>query len=402
MAVDLPSLPPAEAIRIFRAKGFRIGFDWRDVWQQEHARAVTVAKAMRLDVLTDIRAAVDAALAGGTTFQQFRETLEPTLRAKGWWGRVNQTDPLTGETAPVQLGSPRRLKIIFDTNLRGAYAAGTWERIERVKARRPFLRYVSVLDDRTRPEHRAWHDTVLPVDDPFWSTHYPPNGWRCRCTVQQLSRRDMDRAGIGESPNAPPRKPKPFRNKRTGEVSQIPDGIDPGFAFNNGKAAAGRAPRTGREAEALDLLAAKVDQAPLDIARQAMNQQRASRDFAGFAAGGTPGAMPVAVLDAGLAARIGAKGRAVRFSQETAVKQMRVHPHLTPVEYGRLQRLIDSGEAILDRDRHIVFQAREEGRWWRAVIKTTRDGRELYLVSLSRLAERHAERLRRRGAVIRK
>ncbi|MEE9209535.1 MAG: hypothetical protein V3U23_03705 [Kiloniellales bacterium] len=64
--IDLHPLPPAEAVRFFRGKGFVIGFDWRDVWQDEHARAFTVAKTMRLDILRGIREAVDKTIAAGT------------------------------------------------------------------------------------------------------------------------------------------------------------------------------------------------------------------------------------------------------------------------------------------------------------------------------------------------
>lgn len=234
-AVRLEPLPPAEAVRHFESKGYQVGFAWQDVWQQEHARAFTVAKAMRLDILQDVRTAVDAAIRNGTTFAQFQKELTPILQQKGWWGRQMMTDPLTGEERLVQLGSPRRLRTIFDVNMRTSYAAGRWERIQRVKARRPWLRYSAVLDSRTRPQHRAWHGTVLAVDDPWWETHSPPNGWSCRCNVQQLSDRDLKRFGFTPS-TPPPVETRPWTNRRTGETIQVPRGIDPGFGYNVGEA----------------------------------------------------------------------------------------------------------------------------------------------------------------------
>lgn len=237
------AVPPAEAVRHFRSKGYILGFDWRDVLADEHLAAFTVAKAMRLDILEDIREAVDAAIAEGIAFNEFQRRLEPVLRRKGWWGRREMADPLTGERRLVQLGSPRRLRTIFDTNIRMATARGSWERIERLRDPMPYLRYVSVLDARTRPEHAAWHGTVLPVDHPWWETHFPPNGWHCRCTVVQLSERDLDRYGFEVSPD-PVVRTREWINRRTGETSGVPFGIDPGFAHNPGSltaaASAGR------------------------------------------------------------------------------------------------------------------------------------------------------------------
>lgn len=237
--VTLEPLAPSEALQFFREKGFAEQlqrFDWRDVWQEEHARAFVVAKAMRLDVLGDIRAGIDRALAEGRTFEQFRADLEPLLRAKGWWGKQAVPDPVTGEIRPARLGSPRRLRVIFDTNLRMSQAAGRWARIQRLKASRPFLRYVAVLDSRTRPEHSQWHGTVLPVDHAWWHDHYPPNGWNCRCIVQQLSARDLRRQDFKVSEAAPPSSVRRYFNRRTDQEIEVPAGIDPGFAYNVGKA----------------------------------------------------------------------------------------------------------------------------------------------------------------------
>ncbi len=243
----LPRLDPVEAIAAFRAKGWEIGFDWRDVWQEEHARAFTVAKAMSRDLLEDIRAAVDQALAEGETLATFVKQLAPRLYVKGWWGRKYQTDPQTGESRVVQLGSPARLRTIYETNLRTSYMAGRWQRIQRTKATLPLLRYVSVMDGRERPEHHAWHGTILPVDDPWWDTHFPPCGWGCRCDSQALNQRLLDRRGW--QVNDPPKFPeRDYVNKRTGEVTRLERGIDPGWSYNVGKAsldALTPAPRVG-------------------------------------------------------------------------------------------------------------------------------------------------------------
>ena len=70
-----------------------------------------------------------------------------------------------------------RLRIIFDTNLRTANAAGRWSRVQRNKRLMPFLTYIQIDRPTRRDAHRPFHGVTLPVDHPFWKTHYPPNGW---------------------------------------------------------------------------------------------------------------------------------------------------------------------------------------------------------------------------------
>jgi len=232
--IDLQPLPPAEAIEYFRRKGYAIGFDWRDVWAEEHQVAFTVAKAMSIDLLMDIRGAVDQAIADGITFDAFRKQLEPVLQAKGWWGKQLVTDPKTGETVPAQLGSRRRLDIIYDTNLRTAHSAGGWHRIERTKDRLPWLAYHQIDRPSKRKAHIPFDGLVLPVDDPFWDHYYPPNGWKCKCSVHQYTDGQLDRLGL--KPSASPAIDLvPWQNDRTGETVWVPKGIDPGFDQNVGK-----------------------------------------------------------------------------------------------------------------------------------------------------------------------
>ncbi len=232
------SLAPKEAIDALFARGRRLdpSFSWLDTWEEEHARAFTVAKSAGFDILSDIFDAVASVVAEGRSIRDATRDLTPILQSKGWWGRAVQTDPLTGEDRVVQLGSTRRLQTIFDANLRVSYASGHWAQFEANKAAQPYLRYVAVMDERTRPEHAALHNLCLPVDHPFWKTWAPPNGWNCRCTLQALSQRDVDRMR-GELIFEPPSMPvRTWTNARTGEIQEIPEGIDPGWAYNPGQA----------------------------------------------------------------------------------------------------------------------------------------------------------------------
>lgn len=227
-------LAPEKALAFFRAKGYVTSFAWQDVWQQEHDAAFTVAKMMNVDLLRDVRAAVDKALAEGQTFEQFRGDIEGRLVQAGWWGKGEVKDPATGETTLVQLGSPRRLRTIFNTNLQTAYSAGHWQEIQDTKADAPYLMYDAVDDAATRDEHAAWDGTILPADDTWWQTHMPPNDWGCRCGVIQLSVDQVKSMGLEVAASAPPSPTREWVNPRTGAVERVPEGIGPGWAYNPG------------------------------------------------------------------------------------------------------------------------------------------------------------------------
>lgn len=227
-------LPPEKAIAFFKGKGFATSFAWQDVWREEHDAAFTVAKMLRVDLLTDMRDAVGKAISDGLTLEQFKDLIEPRLVEAGWWGQAEMVDPATGESQLVQLGSPRRLKTIFETNMRTAYAAGHWDEIQESAADAPYLMYDAVDDGATRDEHRAWDGTVLPASDPWWASHFPPNDWGCRCGVIQLSADQVEAMGLSVASKAPATKLREYTNPRTGEVQMVPEGIGAGWDYNPG------------------------------------------------------------------------------------------------------------------------------------------------------------------------
>ncbi|MGP1628326.1 MAG: phage head morphogenesis protein [Giesbergeria sp.] len=151
---------------------------WRDIQRAAHDRAFMVAGAAKADLLVDLRKAVDQAVQGGS-IGEFRKSFADIVAKHGWTG-------WTGEGSKA--GEAWRTRVIYQTNLMTSYAAGRRAQLldPELLKRRPFWRYVhndSVA--HPRPEHKRWGDMRLTLrnDHPFWKTHFPPNGWGCKCRV---------------------------------------------------------------------------------------------------------------------------------------------------------------------------------------------------------------------------
>jgi prophage muMc02, F protein len=215
----------------FKAKKILPSFSHYDVWLYQHSLAFTVAKMMDADMLAEVKDAIEAAQRNGTAFADFKKRLKPYLMAKGWWGEQIMTDPLDGEPKLVQLGSTRRLKTIFDTNMRTAFAAGQWQRIQANKKALPYLRYNKSASGHPRDGHKRYYGLVLPVEHDIWKVIFPPNGYGCKCSVSALTKRQAEEEGIGGEPDV---EMVEFTNPRTGQKVLIPDDITPSFAHNHG------------------------------------------------------------------------------------------------------------------------------------------------------------------------
>lgn len=187
-------LPPKDAIAYLENKGFKIGWDWHETLDHAHSRAFTVAKVARVDLLQDIKNSLITALEKGQNLEQWKASIIPTLQEKGWWGKQTVINP-AGIEQTVQLGSPRRLKTIFDTNVHKSLAAGRYKAMMASTETRPLWQWVHISITNPRRQHLARDGETRPFDDPFWQYAYPPTEWGCKCKV--IARRDSDVERLG-------------------------------------------------------------------------------------------------------------------------------------------------------------------------------------------------------------
>lgn len=398
MTVRLAPLPPTDAIAALEARGRYLApsWSWQDRWGEEHAEAFTVARSAGFDVLKDLFDGLSSALKEGKTGRDFAREMMPVLFQKGWWGRKEVDNPDTGEPEEVQLGSPRRLQLIFDSNMRVSHAAGHWSAFERNKADRPYLRYVALKDGHTRPQHARWHNTVLPVDHPWWDTHATPCGWRCRCTLQSLSARDIDRLRAeGEvlSLEAPAIEWESFE-RRDGTVIEVPVGIDPGWAHNPGK-------RRDRAAQMNTAQALKVAALPPPIAIRAASDIVDSDEFARWFAD-PQGDMPIMSIPPVLVERWGLETSTALLSEDTMRKQRANHPELTLDDYRAIPSAATEPDAILEEEgsRALIFKTVSESKYRLVVLKATKTKRGAFVTSYRWSDPQDVLRLLRRAKVI--
>lgn len=376
------ALPPKEAIAFFRQKTNQTTQRWSDVWNEAHSRAFSVAGAASEALVADFRAEVARALEQGISLAEFRKGFDAIVAKHGW----------------VHTGTPAwRAQIIYETNLSTAYSAGRYAQMTDpdVLEAYPYWRYQHNAAVHPRLQHVAWNGITLRADDPWWNTHYPPNGWRCHCSAAPVSERGLARMGKPGPDRAPSVDLRPVRI-RQGEgfrTVEVPHGIDPGFGYNPGAAWKGRVQRGELRADAVDAppalrRAATTARPPASVPEL----QRFLRDPVGN--------IPVGVLHPDVAEAIGAEQREVVLSADTAEKQAVRHPELTAHDYGALADVVASPQlAVLDRDGRVVL-FRRVGRLFLAAVKRTADGSETFAVTYFRAGAKDVRRIIRRGQVL--
>ncbi len=170
--------------------------------------AFTVSGYTKAQILKRFYDEILAALEDGNTFSEFRSRMNDFLKSEGYEG----LDPLQADN-------------IFRTNIQTAYNVGHYEQMTdpSVMKLRPYWQYDAVQDSHTRPSHLAMDGRVYPADHPIWNTWFPPNGFRCRCTVRTLSKRQVEARGLIVEDKFPAIAPDPHFGTNPAKVKFSPD-----------------------------------------------------------------------------------------------------------------------------------------------------------------------------------
>ena len=163
-----------EAIDWFRSKTPLTDEAFDALTERAKRKAFTVAGVTQLDMVADVLRSIDEAIQEGTSLEDWKAAIGPTLES-AWAGTV---------------ANPGwRLDVIFRTNTQHAYAAGRYAQATDpdVIAARPFWQFDAIIDSRTSPICKAADGTILPADSEWWASHHPPAHFACRSQVITLA-----------------------------------------------------------------------------------------------------------------------------------------------------------------------------------------------------------------------
>lgn len=178
-----------EAVDYFKQKINLPTKRWNDLEGAMHTRAFTVAGAMREDILCDFRKAVDAAITNGESLESFRDRFNSI--AEKWRATDSDFDKKMNKAGYAAW----RSKVIYQTNMLTCAAAAQERQARAMPDVFTHAKYVCMMLPGSRKEHKDWNGTVLPLEDPWWEKHSPPNGFGCLCEKEFISKYEMD-AGI--------------------------------------------------------------------------------------------------------------------------------------------------------------------------------------------------------------
>ena len=100
-------------------------------------------------------------------------------------------------------GAQRRAGVLLRHHVNQVYQTGRKQALQAQKGIFTHWEYLTVGDENVRDSHRELDGLILPADDPFWDTHFPPWEFGCRCRVRGLLKEEVDDIEIEDAEKPP-------------------------------------------------------------------------------------------------------------------------------------------------------------------------------------------------------
>ena len=312
-----------------------------------------------------------------------------------------------------EAGVAWRTNVIYKTNLLSSYAAGRWAQMTRPESlsATPYWLYRhsdSVM--HPRPLHVSWDGMVLRAENPWWQTHYPPNGWGCLCKVFGISAAEVKARGLTVLDSAPDDGFYTVTHPTNGQRVQVPTGIDFGWDHAPGRTwmpAVEKYPEPLARAVIADYAADGVFTRWHDRLANQVEAWKQEARFAGLR-GDTfveelrvSGMIPkdqigIAVVDMRVREMLGAREQVLRMSADTAIKQIikRENQAVDTESYIGIQRVLDEAQVVqaTDGGKKAAYWRAQNGDIWFCVVKVTQMG-ELFFVSYRQESEKTLKKI---------
>ena len=363
--LQLEPLPMEEAQQFWRDKVKLGPKEFSRLTDEAKVKAFAIAGIAKGDELDTVFRSMQKAIDQGSTLEEFKAECAQIFERRGWTGKRTW-----------------RVDNIFRTNIQTAYNVGQYKQQMETREALPVWQYSAINDSRTRPTHLAMDGRAWPADHPMWNIWYPPNGYRCRCSVIALTARQAAQRGIKvesiDPTNTLIEPIDPLTGNRMPARQLLPD---PGFNSNAGKVywhGVG------------EIYIDRIERWEEPLKQAALKDMVTGPVFEAWYSA-PQGAFPIGILTQDAAATIGASARVVRISEETVLKQAQRHPELAAAEYTAVQEAISTGIAVQDGPRSLVYIL-DESSGYVSVVKATVSGEAVFLVSFRRLSSDAAKR----------
>ncbi|MDR0666777.1 MAG: phage head morphogenesis protein [Campylobacteraceae bacterium] len=383
------NLPPEQNLTYLLKKKPELHYNYDEIMFEAHHRAFTVAKVTKADLLLDIQTSLLKAQKSGKSFESWAKEITPTLKKKGWWGEKKYFNPTTGEVREFKVGKSR-LKTIYRTNM--SVMDAQTRANEQYSSGAEYLRYVAIMDSRTRDMHKKLHGLILHRNSSFWKNNYPPNGWNCRCKTFAYTKGQIEKRGwtIAKYP------PKWFKADKDWnyDTRNLEGSGDNTLA----KVIEQKVNRIIDVNDPDKLIRSYLKESLWELAAERKRWAKLKKFIAN-----PKGNFALSPLAPKLKSALKTESSEIFLSKDTLVSHTH-HPEITAFDYYLVKYMQNNTLFAVQEGEFKVLLLKKLGKIYETTIKTTENKKEVYLVSMhlikSKNIEKTKQRLLRKGKEI--